>query len=76
MVECKNWLKFFVYNITCTNSKSMYTREQKNGPTLLTLLLVCSLYDDLVFSVFPSKFFPPSYKINLPKNGFVTLFLI
>ena len=26
--------------------------------------------------VFPSKFFPSSYKISLLKNGFVTLFLV
>ena len=42
----------------------------------LTLLLPRLSYNDLVFSVFSSNFFPRSYKIILPKNGFVTLFII
>ena len=50
--------------------------DKKNGPRLLALSLQRSSYDDLVFLVFPSSFFPPSYNMSLLKNGFVTLFLI
>ena len=42
----------------------------------LTLSLPRSSTDDLVFSVFTSNFFKFSYKINLLKNQFVTLFFI
>ena len=42
----------------------------------LTLLLLRSSIDDLVFSVFTSNFFKLSCKIGLLKNRFVTLFFI
>ena len=42
----------------------------------LTLSLPRSSIDDLVFSMFPSNFVKLSYKINLIKNRFVTLFFI
>ena len=42
----------------------------------LTLLLLRSSIDDLVFSVFTSNFFRLSYKISLLKNQFVTSFFI
>ena len=44
--------------------------------TTLTLSLLRSSIDDLVFSVFPSNFVKLSYKISLLKNRFVTLFFI
>ena len=49
--------------------------SKKSGRPL-TLSLPRSSIDDLVFSVFTSKFFKFSYKISLIKNRFVTLFFI
>ena len=46
------------------------------GAKELTLSLPRSSIDDLVFSVFLSNFFKLSYKINLLKHRFVTLFFI
>ena len=48
------------------------SRSKISAYFYLTLSLLQSSIDDLVFSVFPLNFFPPSYKISLLKNGFVT----
>ena len=50
--------------------------DTTSSNTGLTLLLLRSSIDDLVFSVFPSNFVKLSYKISLLKNRFVTLFFI
>ena len=47
-----------------------------NASTNLTLSLLRSSIDNLVFPVFTSIFFKLSYKIGLLKHRFVTLFFI